>query len=76
MVLLDTSAEINMIIQEIIQDINLAIKQGFKLELVSYTSHSRSFFSFYEDVKVVIGEFKIRYQIFIVEAGDHDFILG
>lgn len=44
--LLDIGAEINVIIKELIEDVNLAIKQGSKLELVFYTGYSHSFLAF------------------------------
>lgn len=42
-VLLDTSAEINIITQEVMKNAGLAIQQGLKLELVSHTDYSRPF---------------------------------
>lgn len=52
--LLNTSVEINVMPKKLIEDVNLAMRQGPKLELVSHTSHSWSFFSLCEDIEVVI----------------------
>lgn len=43
---LDTGAEINIMIKELIENANLAMKQEPKLELVSYIGHSRLFLTF------------------------------
>lgn len=74
--LLDTDAEINVMIRELMKNINLAMKQGFKLELVFHTSYSCFFLCFCENVKVVIGKFKTKHPIFVVEANNHNLILG
>lgn len=37
---LDSGAKINVMIKKLIKDINLAIKQRFKLELISYISYN------------------------------------
>ena len=58
------------------EDINLAMKQGLKLELVSYTGHSRPFFSLCKNMKVAIGESKTKHPIFEVEVRDDDLILS
>ena len=72
----DTGAEINVITRELMEDANLAMRQGPKLELVSHTGHSRSFLGVYEDFEVAIGGLKTRHPILVVEAGDHDLVLG
>ena len=74
--LLDTGAEINVMTRELMKDANLAIRRGPKLELISDTGHSRSFFGLYEDVEIAIEGLKTRHPIFVVEAGDHDLVLG
>ena len=58
------------------EDANLAMKQGSKLELVSHTRHSPLFHSFCKDVKIVIRGLRTRHPIFIVESGDHNLMLG
>ena len=52
------------------------MRKRLKLELVSHTSHSRSFLGFSEDVEVAIKKLKTRHPIFVLEAGDHDLVLG
>ncbi len=74
--ILDTGAEINVMTRELIEDANSAMRRGLKLELVSYTGHSRSFLDLCEDVEVAIGGLKTSYPISVVEAGDHDLELG
>ena len=74
--LLDTGAKINMMTRKVIKDANLAMRRGSKLELASHTGHSRSFLGLCEDVEVAIGGLKTRHLIFVVQAGDHDLVLG
>lgn len=59
-----------------IEDVNLAIRQGLKLELVSHMEYRRSFFGFYADVEVAIGGLKTRHSIFVVKASDHNLVLS
>ncbi len=73
---LDTGAEINIMTRELMEDANLAIRQGPKLELVSHTGNSQHFLGLCEDVEVVIGGLMTRHPIFVVENGDHDLVLG
>ena len=73
--LLDTGAEINVMTRELMEDANLAMRQEPKLELVSHTGHSRPF-DLWEDVEVAIGGLKTKHPISVVEAGDHDLVLG
>ena len=70
--LLDTVAEINVMTRELMEDANLAMRLGPKLELVSHTGHGRRFLGLCEDVEVAIGGLKTRHLIFVVEAGDRD----
>lgn len=72
MAFLDISIEKIFITKKLIKDINLAIKQGFMLELVSYINHN----CFCIDVKVIIQRLKTRHLIFIVNTNDHNFISG
>lgn len=65
--LLNTVAEIHIMIRKLIKDANLAMRQGLKLEFISYTNDSPSFFGFFKDIKITIKKFKIRHQIFMVE---------
>lgn len=74
--LLDTGIKINVMIRKLIKDVNLAIKQGPKLELVFYTGHNHFFLGFCEDVEVAIKGLKTRHQIFVLKAGDYDLVLG
>lgn len=75
-VFLDTGVEINIMTREVMEDTSLVMQRGPKLELVSYTSHSRSFIRFCENIKVVIGGFETRYSIFVIETRDHNLVLN
>lgn len=52
------------------KNVELAIKQGLKLELVLYISDSQFFLSLYKNVEVVIGSLKIKHSIFLVKLKD------
>lgn len=54
-------------IREVVKDTDLAIRFGAKLDLVSHTNYTPHFFSFCEDVEVVIKTIKTMYSIFVVE---------
>lgn len=54
----------------------LAMQQGLKLELVSYTDHISPIFGLCEDIKINIEGLKSKYSNFVVEYEDHDLILG
>lgn len=68
--------EINIMTRKLIEIVNLDIRQRLKLELVSNTDYSGFFFGFCEDIEIVLEEFKTRHLIFVIEAGDHDLVLG
>ena len=73
---LNTGVEINVMTRKVIEDTGLAMRRGPKLELVSYTSHSRSFFGLSADIEVAIGGLKTKHPIFVIEHGDYDLVLG
>ncbi len=58
------------------ENADLAVRRGLKLKLVSHIGHSHFFLDLYEDVEVAMGELKTKHPIFVVEAGDHDLVLG
>ena len=58
------------------EKVNLAMRKKLKLELVSYTGHSRPFLRLCEDIKVAIEGQKIMHLLFVVKVGDHELILG
>lgn len=74
--LLDINVEINVMTTELMENINLAMRQGHKLELVSYTRYSQPFCGFCKNLEIANRGLKTRYPIFVVEAGDHNLILG
>lgn len=59
-----------------IENANLVIKQGLKLELVLYIRYSRSFLGLCKDVEIIIEGLKLRYPIFIVEASIYNLVWG
>ena len=73
---LDTGAEINIIIKKLMKEANLAMRKRPKLELVSHTGQSQLFLRFCEYVEIAIGRLKTKHPIFVIEAGDHDLVLG
>ncbi len=58
------------------KDANLVMKQGLKLELVSHTDHKLSFIGSCKNVEIAIGGLKTKYSGYVVETGDHDFVLS
>lgn len=62
--------------RKLIENANLDIKQRPKLELVSNTDYSGFFFSFCEDIEIVLEKLETKHLIFVIEAGDHDLVLG
>lgn len=57
------------------ENIRLTMQRGPKLELISYTNYSRPFLILCKDIEVVIGGFKTRYPIFVVETRDYNLVL-
>ena len=76
MALLDTGAEINVMTRELMEEANLAMRKGPKLELILHMSHNQPFLRLCEDVEVAIEGLKTRHPIFVVKAEDHDLVLG
>lgn len=75
-VFLVTNVEINVISKKLIKEANLAIRQGSKIEFVFYTSDSRLFSSLCKDIEIAIKRLKTRHLIFLIKAGNHDFVLS
>ena len=73
---LNASAKINVMTQKVMEDAGLAMRRDPKLELVSYTGHSRSYLGFCKDIEVAIGGLKTRYPIFVIKHRDYDLVLG
>ncbi len=62
--------------KELMEDANLTMRRGPKLELVSHTGHIRPLISICENFEVGVGGLKTKLPVFVVEACDHDLILG
>ena len=75
-VLLDTRTEINIMTKKLIEEANLTMRKRPKLELVSYTGHSWLFLRLCKNIEITLGELKTKHPIFVIEAGDHNLILG
>ena len=73
--LLDTGAKINIMTRKLMEEVNLIMRKGLKLELVSHTGHSRPFLKLCENVEVAIKGLKTRHPIFVAETGDYDLVL-
>ncbi len=58
------------------EDANLAMYWGSKLELVSHTGHIRSFLDLCGDVEIAIERLKTRHPILVVKTSDHNLVLG
>ncbi len=74
--LLDTGRGINVMTRELMEDANLAMRRGPKLNLVSHTGYTQPYLGLCKDVDVAIGVLKTRHPIFVVEARAHDLVLG
>lgn len=75
-VLLNTDVEINVMTKNLIEDVNLAMRQGPNLKLVSHIGHSHFFLGFCKNIKIAIKRLKIRHAIFMVEARDHNLVVS
>lgn len=74
--LLHTSVEIIVITQKYIEDMGLAMRRARKLDLMSHTDHSRSFFGLCSEIEVGIRGLRTRHPIFVVNHGDYNLVLG
>lgn len=74
--LLNTDIEINVIIRELMEDTNLAMRQRPKLKLISYKGHSWLFLGLCKDIEIAIRRLKISYPIFVIETRNYDLVLG
>lgn len=70
-----TSAKINVMTKGVMENAELAIKEGPKLELVLHTGHNRPFLGLCKDIKVAISGLKIRHPIFMIETRDYNLVL-
>ena len=76
--MLDTSAEINVMVRSIAEAGGLPIRTNPRLALISYGQAAHKFVGVCEDVIVAIGGVKTKTAIFVVEEAhaDHTLILG
>lgn len=74
--LLDTNVDINIMTRELMEDVNLAMRQGDKLELIPHTGHNQHFFCLCENIEIAIRGLKTRHPIFVIEVGDYDLVLS
>lgn len=58
--------------RELMEDANVAMRRGSKLEQVSHMGNSPPFLGLSEDIEVAIRGLKTKHPIFVIEAGDHN----
>lgn len=68
--------EISVITQKIIEYARSSKLHSSKWDFLSQTDHDMHFFSFREEVEVVIERLKTRHSTFLVKNGDYELILS
>jgi hypothetical protein len=74
-VLLNTKAEINVIIEKMIHKKDFFMRSRSIFNLISYIDHQQKFLKVCEDVKISIENFIIKHQIFMIARIDYVLIL-
>ena len=70
-VVLNTKAEINVIIEKIMINENFFMKSKFHFNLMNYMKHFKNFLKICENVTINIKKFIINYHIFVISKTDH-----
>jgi hypothetical protein len=73
--LLNTGAEVNVMIEEMMHKEDLSMRSRSALNLISHIDHQQKFLSVCEDVKISIENFIIKHHIFVIARIDHVLIL-
>jgi hypothetical protein len=73
--LLNTEAEINVIIEKLMHKKDLFMRSRSALNLISHIDHQQKFLSVCENVKISIESFIIKHHIFVITRVDHVLIL-
>jgi hypothetical protein len=74
--LLNTEAEINVMIEEMMHKEDLFMRLRFTLNLIFDINYQQKFLSVCEDVKISIENFIIKYHIFVIARVDHVLIFN
>ena len=74
--LLDTGAEVNVMTHSIVKEEGLAMRPYPDVNLVSHSGERRPFLGVCEDVEISIGGVKGMHHVFVIEAADHQLVLG
>jgi hypothetical protein len=69
--LLNTEAEINVMIEKIMHKEDLSMRSRSTLNLISYIDHQQKFLSVCEDVKISIENCIIKHHIFVIAKVDY-----
>jgi hypothetical protein len=73
--LLNTEAEINVMIEKMMHKEDLSMRSRSALNLISHIDHQQKFLKVCEDVKISIENFIIKHYIFMIASIDHVLIL-
>ncbi len=74
--LLDSEAEINVMIRSLARDAQLKVIQGFRLRLIFHTGHEMDFEGVCLNVPIDVGGIKTKHHVFVVPHADHQLVLG
>ena len=74
--LLDTGAEINIIIDKLAEAASLAIRYSLRIRIKSYTRYRKEFIRVCKDVSIYIGAIEIVTPVFVVKGADHTLVLS
>jgi hypothetical protein len=73
--LLDSEAEINMITRRLMNIVDMTMRPGSRLRLISYTRHDMGRDGVCTDVEVDVGGLCTIHHIFVVAYADHQLVL-
>ena len=74
--LLNTKAEINVIIEKMMINENFFMKSRFHFNLMNHTKHFKIFLKICENVTINIKKFIINHHIFVISEADHMLIFN
>ena len=74
--LLNTKAEINVIIEKMMINENFFMKSRFHFNLMNHTKHFKIFLKICENITISIKKFIINHHIFVISEADHMLIFN
>lgn len=74
--LLDSGAEVNVMTHDIVKAESLPMRPYPDINLVSHSGDRRPFMGICEDVELSIGGVAGQHHIFVIDAADHQLVLG